>query len=179
MELGYTDSGDYVYDRIDVDDNVTFDGTLVVLLIDAFNPQMGNAFDLIDWGSYDGEFATLDLPGLEPGLVWNTTDLYNTGEISITGLLGDANNDSMVSADDYGSVQLNFGDVGDINILGDANLDGVVSADDYGSVQLHFGAMAGAGYVPVPEPATLSLLVIGGFAILRRRRFDGAHHGRK
>ena len=31
----------------------------------------------------------------------------------------------------------------------------------------------------IPEPATLSLLVIGGFAMLRRRRFDGAHHRRK
>ena len=39
----------------------------------------------------------------------------------------------------------------------------------------------------VPEPATLSLLMIGGLVMLRRRRFDPfdklrtgvAHHGRK
>ncbi len=86
-------------------------------------------------------------------------------------LLGDANNDGVVSADDYGSVQLNFGDTGDINIPGDANLDGVVSADDYGSVQLNFGATAGGiGGVPVPEPAMLSLLAFGSLAILRRRK---------
>ncbi|KKK74818.1 hypothetical protein LCGC14_2879950, partial [marine sediment metagenome] len=54
-------------------------------------------------------------------------------------ILGDANNDGVVSADDYGSVQINFGDTGDVGILGDANLDGVVSSDDYGSVQLNFG----------------------------------------
>ena len=63
---------------------------------------------------------------------------------------------------------------------GDANGTGTVSADDYGSVQLNFGAMAGMGDdMPIPEPATLSLLVLGGLAMLRRRWFDGAHHGRK
>ena len=83
---------------------------------------------------------------------------------------GDANNDSVVSADDYGSVQLNFGDTGAVNIPGDANLDGVVSADDYGSVQLHFGTSYGAGGAPVPEPATMLLLTIGGLGLLRRKK---------
>ncbi|HDY65641.1 MAG TPA: PEP-CTERM sorting domain-containing protein [Phycisphaerae bacterium] len=105
-------------------------------------------------------------------------DPYALSE-SPTLLPGDANNDGMVSADDYGSVQLNFGDIGVAGIPGDANGDGVVSADDYGSVQLNFGAMAGLGGALVPEPATLLLLCIGGLAILRRRRFDGVHHGRK
>ena len=84
-------------------------------------------------------------------------------------LLGDANRDDVVSADDYASVQVHFGDTGPIGISGDANLDGAVSADDYASVQLHFGATAGG--VPIPEPATISLLTIGGLVILRRRKF--------
>ncbi len=86
------------------------------------------------------------------------------------GLLeGDANRDGVVSADDYASVQTNFGDTGDPGLPGDANGDGLVSADDYASVQAHFGATAGVGSVPVPEPTTLALLVLGGVAMLRRR----------
>ena len=100
---------------------------------------------------------------------------FNTDNYSLTGegpsyFPGDANNDGVVSADDYGSVQLNFGDIGEIGILGDANLDGVVSADDYGSVQLNFGNTQGVGGIPVPEPATLMLLGAAGAMMLRLRR---------
>ena len=101
--------------------------------------------------------------------VWYDNILVQIGD-DLPSLEGDANNDGVVSADDYGSVQLHFGDTGEVNILGDANLDGVVSADDYGSVQLHFGEMAGMGSVPVPEPATLSLLGLGALVLIRRKR---------
>ena len=90
------------------------------------------------------------------------------------GLLeGDANRDGLVSADDYASVQVHFGDTGSPGLLGDANIDGVVSADDYASVQSNFGATAGmGGDIPVPEPATLSLLVVGGLILIRRVRLN-------
>ena len=70
---------------------------------------------------------------------------------------GDANGDGVVSGDDYGSVQFHFGNVYlEPGGPGDANYDGMVSADDYAIVQLLFGTIYGG--VPVPEPATLSLL---------------------
>ena len=80
-------------------------------------------------------------------------------------LLGDANLDTLVSADDYASVQANFGNTGDPGgtLLGDANHDGLVGADDYASIQANFGNH-------LPEPATLGLLLLGGLALLRRRR---------
>jgi hypothetical protein len=79
---------------------------------------------------------------------------------------GDANGDGVVSAADYAVVQANFGEVGD---LGDANFDGAISAADYAAVQASFGASAGAAEV-TPEPATITFLVIGGLALIRRKR---------
>ena len=93
-------------------------------------------------------------------------------------LVGDANHDGMVSADDYGSVQVHYGDTGDIGILGDANWDGVVSADDFAMIQLVFNGGDWPIYPgsTVPEPATLSLLVIGGLVMLRRRSAQVLRH---
>ncbi len=79
---------------------------------------------------------------------------------------GDANHDGVVSAGDYASVQANFGNVG-VGILGDANGDGVVSAGDYASVQANFGNTSGSAITP--EPATVSLLVLGGTMLFRRK----------
>jgi hypothetical protein len=53
-------------------------------------------------------------------------------------------------------------------IEGDANQDGQVSAGDYSSVQAHFGETAGGA--TIPEPMTMSILGLGGLAVLRRRR---------
>jgi hypothetical protein len=55
-------------------------------------------------------------------------------------------------------------------LMGDANGDGVVSAGDYAAVQANFGAVAPTQGAATPEPATMSLLVIGGIALLRRKR---------
>ena len=78
-------------------------------------------------------------------------------------LLGDANNDGLVSADDFAIVQANFGNTGAPGVFGDANLDGLVSADDFATVQANFGNH-------LPEPATLGFLLLGGLALLRRKR---------
>ncbi len=81
-------------------------------------------------------------------------------------LLGDANNDGVVSADDYAEVQLRFGNLGVPGLLGDANGDAMVSADDYGSIQLHFGDEQGA---TIPEPAGVMIFTGALLALVKRK----------
>ena len=81
-------------------------------------------------------------------------------------LLGDANGDDQVTGADLIAVQQNFGMTGDPPLAGDANGDGQVTGADLISVQQNFGKALAA---PVPEPATIVLLV-GCLALCRRQR---------
>jgi hypothetical protein len=150
--------------------------------------------DLVAWGDHlqfnplpdPAEIFLFDASGLCPALpgyeaVNLTAGTPFVGEMETVAtttleniesfLLGDANNDDVVSAGDYATVQANFGNTGISGgeLLGDANGDGVVSAGDYASVQANFGNIFPT-LTPTPEPATLSLLVIGGLALIKRRR---------
>ena len=164
---------------LDVAGNAVLDGTLNVDLASELVLEQGDLITLIDLTdiskTISGTFAGLldgdsvgNFGGLDLLVSYGGGDGNDMTLLAI--LMGDANRDDFVSADDYGSVQLNFGDTGAPGLPGDANGDGAVSADDYGSVQLNFGAIAGmGGETPVPEPATLALLGIGGLAMLRQR----------
>lgn len=72
------------HDAIRATGLLALDGTLDVLLINGFNPELGDSFDLFDWDTIDGEFASFDLPTLDSGLRWDLSDLYNTGSVSIS-----------------------------------------------------------------------------------------------
>jgi autotransporter-associated beta strand protein len=71
-------------DRVVAVDAIGFDGTLVVTATgSALAP--GDSFDLFDAPLFVGAFVTLDLPALSSGLTWDTSDLYNTGVIRVSG----------------------------------------------------------------------------------------------
>ncbi len=78
MELGAA-----AFDHIDVDGLLTLGGTLRVVLLDGYVPMVGDAFDLLDWGSVQGTFDVLDLPTLSGSLAWNTDALLTTGTITV------------------------------------------------------------------------------------------------
>ncbi|RYG22065.1 PEP-CTERM sorting domain-containing protein, partial [bacterium] len=80
MELGGTALGTE-YDHLNVAGNLTFGGDLVVASINGFSPAWGQSFDLFDFSSSNGTFASVSLPNLGQGLWWDTSRLYTDGSI--------------------------------------------------------------------------------------------------
>ena len=89
-------------------------------------------------------------------------------------LPGDANGDGWVGGDDLTIILTNWGMDGQTREQGDLTGEGFIGGDDYTEVLTYWGT----GIPPesvitaTPEPATLGLLLLGGLAMLRRRRLD-------
>lgn len=86
MEIGGRTQG-VGYDHYDVAGTLELNGTLVIALLDGFDPVAGDEFDLFDWGSVSGAFSSVDLAAavLAPGLAWDLDDLYTNGSLSVSG----------------------------------------------------------------------------------------------
>jgi hypothetical protein len=92
---------------------------------------------------------------------------------------GDFDVDADVDADDLALWQANFGDLGAPgSLVGDANGDGIVDGGDFLAWQRNLGwdaaaPAASASGAAAPEPASIATMavgVIGGLAMLSRRR---------
>ena len=71
------------YDQIKVTGQLVLAGDLDVVLLDGFQPQAGESFQLFD-GQLSGAFSQVTLPALGNGLQWNTSNLDTNGTISVT-----------------------------------------------------------------------------------------------
>jgi fibronectin-binding autotransporter adhesin len=174
MELGGTTAGSG-YDQIQSSGALAFDGTLQVSLINGFTPTAGQSFNLFDWASASGAFAAMQLPTLSGGLVWNTSQLYTNGVLSVVvaAIPGDYNHNGIVDAADYVVWRKTLGQTG-TGLAADGNNDGVVNQTDYDVWRSHFGQTAGnasvaSASVAVPEPATLLMMLVGILTMIARR----------
>ncbi len=73
------------HDQLVVFGALVFGGTLRVELLDGFTPSLGDVFDLFDFttGNSSGMFASFALAPLAPSLAWDTSSLYDTGELRV------------------------------------------------------------------------------------------------
>ncbi len=88
--------------------------------------------------------------------------------VPVETVMGDANEDGAVNFSDYLALSQNFGASGRTTdwSMGEFNADMVVNFSDYLILSQNFGSAFGAS---VPEPATMSLILLGGLALLRRK----------
>lgn len=183
IEIGGLEPGDEFvdpqFDNLVVDGSVVIDGTLDVSLIEGFDPQANDAFEIItSTDGFDGMFSAANWPELDPGLRWGVESdgYFFTLEVVDT-LPGDMNGDGALTEDDIGLFVLALTDVAayrqqfpllQFELLGDVNLDGSFDLGDVGAFSaLSFGAGAAES---VPEPSAALLLAAGAVFFPGRRR---------
>jgi hypothetical protein len=144
------------FDHVTVGGSLSLDGTLNVSLINGFHPAGGNSFDILDWGSLAGTFTSLQLAPVGGGYLWDTSQLYAAGVLSVGGILGDYNHNGVVDAPDYVIWRKTRGQAGAaLDADGDGN--GIVDDHDLSVWQSQFGKPPGSGvglvrFANVPEP---------------------------
>jgi hypothetical protein len=150
---------------------------LQLSLLSHFVPTNAASYTIVNgFSSLTGAFA--NAAGKSLGRVdlgngdWEGVITYNATDITLSNLvmLGDAKGETpgslpngIVDFADYQALEAGFGNPGSTWATGDFNGDGQVTFADYQILESHFGHVT-------PEPASLSLLVLGGLALIRRRR---------
>jgi T5SS/PEP-CTERM-associated repeat protein len=159
--------------------SVTLGGTLEVSLEGGYVPHGSQSFNILSWtGIRTGTFSSLVLPTLGGTLVWNTSQLYTAGVLSVVGpaaIPGDYNGNGIVDAADYTVWRDTLGSMSDLRANGDNTgaSAGKIDQADFNVWKANFGTHAGSGSgasAAVPEPPTLWMLLAGILTICCRRR---------
>ncbi len=71
------------YDHLQIGGAFSADGDLVLALLDGFTPSFGDTFDLLDVGTFAGDFDTINAPALADGNAWDFSALKTTGSVTV------------------------------------------------------------------------------------------------
>jgi hypothetical protein len=140
-----------------------------------FVPQSGDTFEILTaTGGVSGAFTSVLLPTLGGGHFWQDVEYGDTSvSLSVAGVPGDYNLDSVVDAADY-TVWRDTRDHVGSGLAADGNGDGAVNDDDLSFWRARFGQ--GPGTSPtaeVPEPISLLLIIAACTACVRARAKSG------
>ncbi len=90
------------YDQINHSGIAGLGGELIVELMNGFEPQPGDSFTILTYGSHTGQFDVLSLPALMGDLSWRVVYGPTSVTLTIDGPLpGDCDTDDDVDLDDY------------------------------------------------------------------------------
>ncbi len=172
------------HDKLAIGGTLVADGTLKVVFDErADAPELGDAFELLDFASAGGAFAVFDLPALGAGLYWDTSGLLDDGVLEVAEALpvvGDYDNSGQVEQADLDIVLQNWGDadVSDVtnwvNFAGlpGGGIDDQVEQTELDLVLSNWGSSASPDFSMnqrvVPEPTNTAILV-ACVAVTRRR----------
>lgn len=153
------------FDRLVVGGAAQLDGELRVSLINGFNPAAHDSFSILTASQILGSFDSVDLPDLDPGLIWDVSYASNQLLLSISASVtydpADFNDDGNVDGDDFAAWKTGFGaSTGAMREDGDSNGDSAVDGVDFLAWQRGFSnepaVLAAATFVPEPT-ATAAL----------------------
>ena len=146
-----------VHDVLDIQGVLTAAGTLLVSRDpNAPGLQPGDSFTLLNFASATGQFDSLALPTLNAGLVWNITDLYSTGELTVVTDV-DLDNDGLITGNDLLMIQ-------------SSNPTLVPEWQSLYGAQVVAGTNLVAAIASVPEPNSVTILFVSSIAICVRRK---------
>jgi hypothetical protein len=158
---------------------LNFRGALEVSFTDGYAPAIGTDWKIMTGPVGDLSGTTIFAPGaITPGF---SVELRHVNEAQLHEVHliynaarhpGDANNDGGVNVGDLGILAANWQQatvLGKAWNEGDFTGDDIVNVGDLGVLAANWG-WAGSPAGPVPEPASLAMLVLGGVAMLRRNR---------
>ena len=126
------------------------------------------------WGTFTANLGNGQVNVLDENRDPNLTGQVHKIESVLSGQLqifhaGDATGNNTVDLIDLGALSTNWNQAGKTWADGDFSADGRVTLIDLGVLAANWGWSASSPS-PIPEPASMSILALGAFALPRRRK---------